>query len=265
MGDDVELSRQGEVALVQLRRPAHANALRAETFDALRRVALALSDAPPRFVVLTGEGDDFCVGLDKSPDERLWQAIGPMVRSRDAHRAQELSARLRGPIDALARLPCPIVAAIEGRCHGAGLELALVADLRVAAADATFAYTDAVDGLVTGFGGIVRGALTLGLGRATGMLLTARQVDAAEAVGLGLCVSTCARGGALSAALELVQDLRRVSPAARQQLVLTVRAVHNRLAGELADAETQAASRTWIAPDWQIAQQARKNGQEPSF
>ncbi|MEQ1505092.1 MAG: enoyl-CoA hydratase/isomerase family protein, partial [Myxococcota bacterium] len=149
MADEVELSVQGEVALIQLRRPSHGNALRGPMFDTIRKLGLKLADAPPRYVVLAGEGSDFCAGLDADPADPLYQSFEPMIRSRDAHRAQELVSRVRSAFDTLGRLPCPVIAAIEGRCHGPGLELALVADLRIGSSAATYRLADGRAGLLT--------------------------------------------------------------------------------------------------------------------
>lgn len=264
MPDEIGMSKQGEVAFIHLRRAANGNALRSSMFDELRKVALALGDAPPRFVVLTADGPDFCVGLDPS-DDRLWAGVEPLVRARDAQRAQELAARMRSPLDALARLPCPVIAAIEGRCLGAGLELALVADVRVAAKDATFGFTEGRSGVMTGFGALSRGAWILGMQRVAWGVLTGEVLSAEDAVAAGLVAKLSPSGGALSAALEVVTVMRRVSPVARQQHVLGLRAIQQRLSQDLADAETQAAARAWIGPDWQAARLARNQGKEPSW
>jgi enoyl-CoA hydratase/carnithine racemase len=265
MADDVELSIHGEVAMVQLRRPFRGNALRGTMFDQLRKIALKLSDAPPKFVVLAGEGSDFCTGLDRDPADPLYQAFEPMVRGRDAFRTQELIARLRGTFDAIGRLPCPVIAAVEGRCLGAGFELALVADVRIASETAVFQFNDAAWGLVTGLGGLTRATLLLGGGRATDRVLTGRPIDHEEALTLGLVTRVAPGGSALSAALELVHELRRSAPGARTQGLLALRAIQSRGLGEMLEQESQAAARTWIQGEWQAALKAAKDLPEPSW
>src|SRR5688572_16870415 len=162
MPDDLELSVQGEIALLQLRRPARGNALRGQLFDELRKVALRLADAPPRFVVIHGDGEDFCTGIDPDPADGLYDLVRTATAARDAYRMQEIVNRMRAPIEALARIPCPVVAAIEGKCHGAGLALAFAADLRVAGAGATFRYAEPQVGLLSGLGILTRLTLLLG-------------------------------------------------------------------------------------------------------
>lgn len=253
MADDVELSLLGEVATVQLRRAARGNALRGATFDQLRKIGLRLTDSPPRFVVLCGEGADFCVGLDRDPADALYQAFEPVAKARDAYRLVELIVRLRSAFDLLSRVPCPVVAAIEGRWEGAGAELALVADLRVVAEDSTFRLNDGAHGLVTGLGGISRATALLGAPSALERVLTGRAATGAEAVALGLANRVAPKGTSLSAAHELVQDMRRTTPIARTQALLATRAIAGRMLGDWLEQESQAAARTWLASDWQTA------------
>lgn len=262
MPDDVELSILGEVATVQLRRPAQGNALRGTTFDQLRKIGVKLTDSPPRFVVICGEGADFCVGLDRSREDSLYQSFDPVVKSRDAFRTQELVVRLRTAFDLFTRVPCPVIAAIEGQCAGAGLELALVADLRIASESATFAFDDARYGLVTGLGGLVRATLALGGGATLDRVLTGRPTTAAEAKEIGLATRVTPTGTALSTAHELVQEMRRTAPIARTQALLAVRAAHAKIVNELLESESQSAARTWITTDWQTALQGGKERRE---
>ncbi|MEZ4241513.1 MAG: enoyl-CoA hydratase/isomerase family protein [Myxococcota bacterium] len=262
MADEVELSVQGEVALLQLRRPDRGNALRAAMFDALRRAVLRLSDSPPAFVVLTGEGADFCTGLDPAPD-LLWEQFESVAAARDAHRAQEAVARIRGVLDGLGRLPAPSSRRSRAAATAPASRLALLADLRVAASGATFVLGEGRDGILTGFGGLSRAAVLLGLPRAGELALLGRAVPADEAATMGLVSRVVPDGTALSSALEAVQTMRRTSPAARMQTVLALRQLASR--PDLFDAESQASARTWTAQDWQQARVARNRGQEPSW
>jgi enoyl-CoA hydratase/carnithine racemase len=251
VADDLELSVQGEIAFLHLRRAAQGNALRGATIDQLRKAALRLTDTPPRFVVLHGEGADFSVGLDADPHEAIYEALRGPVAAKDAYRTQEIVGRMRSALDAVGRLPCPVIAAIEGRCHGAGLALALVADLRVATTAATFRFAEAQSGLVSGLGGLTRLTLLIGPSRATDLALTGTELDARSAATIGLADRVCPPGAALTTALDVVQEMRRSSPVARHQTLVAIRAIRNAGAEDLAEHETQAAARTWIAGEWQ--------------
>lgn len=265
MSDEIELSVQGEVAFVRLKRPGHGNALRGTMFDELRRIGLRLTDVPPRFVVLCGEGDDFCAGLDPDPSDGMYRVLEPLVRNRDAHRSQEVVKQIRHSVDLLGRLPCPVVAAIEGRCHGAGLELALVADLRVAGESATFRLGENRFGIVSGLGGLVRLTVLAGPATAQDALLTGRTFAAHEAVTRGIVHRAVPAGSAVTAALDLVHEIRRAAPVARLQGLLAMRAIHHRIAQDLYEHEGQAAARTWIAGEWALGLAAAQEGREPSW
>jgi enoyl-CoA hydratase/carnithine racemase len=260
--NDLELSVQGEIAFLQLKRAAQGNTLRGATFDQLRKAALRLADAPPRFVVLHGEGADFCAGLETDPNDALYEALRGPVLAKDAYRTQEIVGRLRSAVDAVGRLACPIVAAIEGRCHGAGLALALIADLRVATTAASFRFAEAQAGLVTGLGGLTRLTLLLGGSRATDLALTGSELDARAAAAMGLVDRVCPPGAALTTALDVVQEMRRSSVVARQQSLVAIRAIRNAATESVAEHETQAAARTWIAGEWQARADAAKGQSE---
>ncbi len=251
--DDVELSIQGEMAFVRLRRPDRSNALRGVTFDALRKVVLRLQDAPPRYVLVTGEGSDFSVGLDPDPQDPLYALFEPLTRSRDAYRAAEVVGRLRSSLEALGRIPCPVIAAIEGRCWGAGLALAMVADLRVASSDATFCVGEAHRGIVEGLGGLTRLAVAVGPARTLDLALTRRTLTAADAEGLGLLSRIVSPGESLAAAIDLAHELKRLGAAARQQTLLAVRGIYARHEKELGQFESEAAARTWVAGEFLLS------------
>lgn len=248
--DDVELSIEGEVAFLRLRRPSHGNALRGVTFDAFRKIVLKLGDAPPRYVVVTGEGDDFCVGLDPDPKDPLYGLFEPLARTRDAHRATEMVSRLRSSVESLGRLPCPVIAAIEGRCWGAGLAIALAADLRVCSTATTFRVGEAQRGIVEGLGVLTRLGANCGPARTMDLALTGREASSVEYAALGLVTRVVAPGSALSAAIDLTQELRRLGPAARQQTLLLLRAQQARFEREVGVLETEAAARTWVAGEF---------------
>jgi enoyl-CoA hydratase/carnithine racemase len=248
--DDVELSIQGEMAFVRLRRPDQGNALRGVTFDALRKVGLRLQDTPPRYVLITAEGADFCTGLDPDPQDPLYALFEPVARSRDAHRAAEIVGRLRSSLETLSRLPCPVIAAIEGRCWGAGLALALVADLRIAASDATFCAGETHRGVLEGLGTLTRLAVSTGPARALDLTLTRRVVTAQEFAAMGLVSRVVAPGEAMSQAIELAHELKRQGTAARQQTLLTLRSMLVRLEKELGPLETEGAARAWVSGEF---------------
>ena len=119
-----------------------------------------VEDRSVRVVVLTSGGPDFCPGAN--------DVLEPTAFGVD-------------PAAALARLRPPVVAAISGRCHSVGLELALAADLRLATPDATFALADLHHGRLPSWGGTQRLPRAVGPARATAIILLGLVVPAAEA------------------------------------------------------------------------------------
>jgi len=130
-----------------------------------------------RVVLLTAEGDEFARGWD-------WESF-----SGESHRLVS-AMRSHGippdPFGCLAQLPQPVVCAINGDAFGAGLELALACDVRIAAEGASFALPDISLGLLPIAGGTQRLPRLVGRGKALEMVLTGEPVDAQEALRIGL-------------------------------------------------------------------------------
>jgi enoyl-CoA hydratase len=128
-----------------------------------------------RVVLFLARGRNFSAGID-------YAALAKLTKEEAAHFA-ETGHTLLGHIEAL---PVPVIAALQGETTGAGLGLALAADLRIAAADAIFSFPEARLGLPPVFGSSQRLYKTVGVGRAKELLFTGRTVDAAEALRIGL-------------------------------------------------------------------------------
>ena len=138
--------------------------------------------------------------------------------STDALAASEGVAALIAPagaaFDALAALPQPLVAAIGGRAHSAGLELALACDIRVAAGGASFALPETGAGRIPHGGGTQRLPRAIGRAQALRLLLTGEEIDAAEAKRIGLISSVVADGGEIEAAREIARTIAARGPLA---------------------------------------------------
>jgi enoyl-CoA hydratase len=199
----VDVARDGAVALVTINRPEALNALNVETLTELRDRLLDLSnDRNARVVVLTGAGEKaFIAGADikymsglGSSDAKGWGALG-----HDAARLLETMAK-------------PTIAAINGFALGGGCELALACDIRYASSRAKVGQPEINLGIVPGWGGTQRLARVCGIGVAKDLILTGRNVDADEALRIGL-VSAIA-DPVLDRALETAHALAAKSPLA---------------------------------------------------
>ena len=128
-----------------------------------------------RVVLLGGKGRNFSAGIDPA-------ALANMTKEEAGHLA-EVGYILLKHIEAL---PVPVIAALKGETTGAGLGLALAADIRIASSDAVFSFPEARMGLPPVFGSSQRLSKTVGIGRAKELLFTGRTVDAEEALRIGL-------------------------------------------------------------------------------
>jgi enoyl-CoA hydratase len=184
MTDRIIRNDEGGLATLTLSRPDKLNALDTQAFEELDAHLAALEQDAGRIgcVVLRGAGRHFCAGADLNAIAAATVSFKPKV------------------IDRLAGLPQPTIAAVHGVCFTGGLELALACDFIIADDTARFADTHGKWGLVGAWGMIQRLPRRVGVSAAKRMMLTARQVEAAEARELGL-VDMLAAGGGLDAAV----------------------------------------------------------------
>ena len=208
----VHVERAHGVARCTLERPP-LNLLEPGLIASLRETFETLAgDASIRVAVLTGAGRAFTAGMDVH-----------VLRDLDVASARGLISSLCDAIDAVHRAPFPVIAAVNGACLGAGFELALACDLRIAATGAVFGLPEVRVGVPS----VIQAALLpplIGPGRAAEMLLLGASVTAPQALEWGL-VNRVVAPGELSAAVDEVLDvLARCGPAAvRLQKELIVR------------------------------------------
>lgn len=215
----------GTVSVVTIDRPERRNALDDEACGRLVAALDAARAGGARAVVLTGAGGHFCAGADLSGV--------PSARFLDS---------LRRLLDTIVTLPAAVIAAVHGVALGAGLQVAVACDLRVATPHSRFGVPAARLGLVMDHASVQRVALLAGPGPARAMLLAAEEIDGAAAVRLGLAQ----RVGGLDDAVAWAGHIARLAPltVAAHKLAL------NRLEPALADAEVEEARRqAWGSAD----------------
>ena len=171
----VEVTTNGHRADLVLNRPDVLNAMNAEVFDGLAAAAETIAAADDvRVVVVSGNGRSFCSGIDTGS---FGDALGAPA---------ETVARFQSGFRKIAALPMPTIAAVHGHALGAGLQLALACDLRVAARDASLGLLEAKYGLVPDLCGTQRLPALVGSGRAKKMIWLAERIDGTEAERIGL-------------------------------------------------------------------------------
>jgi enoyl-CoA hydratase/carnithine racemase len=173
-------SRDGAVVTISLNRPDRLNALNLDLTQGLRNaLARAAADDNVRAVVLTGSGRGFCAGGDLGFLREL--------RTRNAmDEAASMLAAATEMIASIAEMQKPIIAAVNGPAAGAGMNIALACDLRIASENATFGQTFVKIGLFPDFGGTFLLPRLVGPARAAELFYGGEMISSKEAVALGL-------------------------------------------------------------------------------
>jgi enoyl-CoA hydratase/carnithine racemase len=202
------LGVDGPIAMITLNRPEKLNAIDPAMLAQIDEVAGELDRRDDvRVAVLTGAGERaFSVGADIN----AWSALQPLDMwrhwVRDGHRVFERLARLRQPL----------IAAIGGYAFGGGLELALAADIRLAADSAEFALPEVKIATIPGWGGTQRLPALIGMGRAKQLIFSGARIDAATAERWGLINEVVPRAELLIRARDLAEQIAANAPVSVQ-------------------------------------------------
>lgn len=238
MPDSVlDVTRNGHVTQLTLRREDRRNALNLDLCRAIHEAAHAAVEDGTRVIVITGAGSAFCSGAD------LGGVYGP-----------EFLEALYGMLHGLTKLPIPVIAAVNGPAIGAGTQLSLACDLRVADESARFAVPTAKNGMAVDGWTIRTLAALAGTGRARRLMLAAESLDRDEAIASGLVD----RAGTLADALAWAAEIAELAPLA---------IAHNKLVLNGGDDEVVNASfeAVWASADVREAAAARAEKRPPVF
>lgn len=209
MSEDRVQVRIGEtgVATVTMVRADKHNALDQAMFEGLVNAAEQLAGATSvRAVVLHGEGKSFCSGLDVASFMAGSRGTGVLLDRDDDHPANFAQ---RVTYD-WSLVPAPVIAAIHGNCFGGGLQIALGADIRIAAPDAKLSIMEVKWGLVPDMGITQTLPRLVPIDVAKELTFTGRIVPGSDACALGLVTRTA--DDPLSSALALAEEIARKSP-----------------------------------------------------
>lgn len=194
------------IAHVRLTRPDKLNALTLDTLRQLVSTARDLGrDKSLRAVVISGEGESFCAGLDfasvlKQPP-RIVRAFIPGLRGTNLF--QEACWAWR-------RLDVPVIAAVHGHCYGGGLQIALAADFRIASPESQWSVLEARWGLIPDMSGVQSLKELVGIDVAKKLTMTAQMLSGEEARDLGLVTDLAA--DPVAAAFDFADELAQRSP-----------------------------------------------------
>jgi enoyl-CoA hydratase len=208
--EDISVRREGDVDVVTIERPEVRNALRVRSY---RELEAAIRDTTARCLVVTGADPAFCSGDDVreimgggAPPEGV--PAEPVV----------VPPRITPAADALLRTDVPVIAAVNGAAVGWGMELALMADIRVASERARFGELFVQRGLCSDVAGIGRLAGLVGRERAAELLFTGEVIDAPTALSIGLVGRVVPHDDLLPEAMALAARIAANPPLAVQAL-----------------------------------------------
>lgn len=203
----LRIDRHGDVEVLTLDRPEARNALTFELYDALER---AVRETTARCLVITGTDPAFCSG-----DDVKQVMAGP---SGPPSESLARSPRLTPAADALLHTDVPVIAAVNGAAVGWGMELALMADIRIASERARFGELFVLRGLVSDVAGLGRLAQLVGRENAATLLFTGAVIDAERAERIGMVSSVVDHDELLMVAMALAQEIAARPPLAVQAI-----------------------------------------------
>jgi len=194
------------ITTITINRPDRRNAVDASTARKLYAAFQAFeADPKQKICVFHGAAGTFCAGADLHALAKLDDQAELSVNSIPSPVTRPNSQGPMGP--SRMQLSKPVICAIAGYAVAGGLELSLLADMRIAEEDAVFGVFCRRWGVPLIDGGTVRLQAIVGLGRALDMILTGRPVDAKEALAMGLANRVVPKGQSLAAAVELAEQL----------------------------------------------------------
>lgn len=224
----VTLEKDDGVAIVALNRPEKRNALNMDMFRRIDQVSRQLrTDRTLRAVIVTAKGEDFCSGLDVKSVLKQKSSVFALLAKwwpGRANLAQRVSYNWR-------RIPAPVIMVIQGRCWGGGLQIALGADFRFAAPDASFSVMEGKWGLIPDMAGNLALREILSQDAALQLAMTAEIITAKTAADLGLISGVS--NDPMQRAMELVNAIKERSP----DTVAAVKKLYRK---------------NWFASDWRM-------------
>ena len=212
----LSLSLDQGIVEIRLNRPDKSNAMNDAMWQEIRQAADWVDATPEvRVAILSGEGRNFCAGIDLAMLGGIQQQIANPDAARSREALRRLILDLQDCLSSIERCRKPVLAAIQGACVGGALDLVTCCDMRYAAADAVFSVKEIDLAMVADVGTLQRLPRLIGEGMARELAYTGRNVDAEEAAALGLVNRVFASPEALTATVrEIAQTIAAKSPIA---------------------------------------------------
>ncbi len=253
----IYLERRGEVAAMVLNRPDKRNALNAEVWQTIPKLAAEVAADPEiKVLVLRGAGPEaFAAGADIS---EFPEVHATPERARDYH------GDIRTAYDALAHLEKPVIAMVQGVCYGGGCALALTCDIRYADLTARFAIPPARLGLAYSLIETKRLVDLVGPSKAKEMLFAARALNAEEALQVGLATRLFDAEVLEAETFAFAEELCRLSQYTIRAVKKHIRAITGGATDETEESRTLAMG-AFDQPDYHEGRDAFLEKRQPKF
>jgi len=199
----VVFTQNDNVAIISLNRTKSFNTTNMELFEEMEACQnLIEKDSSIRAVIINGNGDHFCAGIDLN----MLKAVNSEFILNKLNWLQRVYSRWQ-------EMSIPVIAAVHGVCYGSGLELIVGCDMRIAAEDAKFSAPEVRFGLSPDMGGTVRVTKLVGVGQAKRLIMACEEIDAAEALRIGLVEVVVPRDQLMERALKMAKKMAALPPA----------------------------------------------------
>ena len=220
---DLKFSIEDKVAIITLNRPEYKNAFSPEMLESWEDALLrSHEDSKVNVVILTGEGESFCAGGD------IKQFMSRDITSWDMRNF--LQEKVHPIARAVEKLDKPLIAAVNGPAYGAGMDMALMCDMRIASDRAEFCESYVKIGVAPGDGGAYLLPRLVGIAKAMEWLLTAKTIEVEEALRFGLVNTVVPHDKLMDETLKMANKITAYSPMA---IRLTKKAVYQGLSSNL--------------------------------
>jgi len=259
----IRLEREGPIATLVLDRPEKLNAW---SWESARQIAARADelrfDNEVRVVIVRAEGRAFCAGVDLGMPEDRITGRSPAEKVRNYY---EKFRWVHERFHVLANLPQPVLMAVHGYCLGAGLELTMMGDIRIAADDAQFALPEPRVGVGIDAGGDMRLVTELGAGWTRLLAFTGRRIDAQTALRIGIVQEVVPRDQLLPHVRALASEIAENAPLAVQTIKRTINNWAERGLAEALKFEAATASVNFVSDDMQLGYKAMAGKEKAKF
>lgn len=263
----ISIAVTDRIADIRLNRPVRSNAINDVMWQEIRQAFEWVDSTPKiRVAILSGEGKNFCAGIDLTMLAGIQQRIAYADSARSRETLRRLILNLQDCLSSIERCRKPVLAAIQGACVGGALDVVTCCDMRYLAPDAVFSIKEIDIGMVADVGTLQRLPRLIGEGMARELAYTGRKVDAEEARQLGLANRVFGSIAELNAGVRnIAESIAKKSPLAIRgsKEILNYSRDHSIADGLIYVATWNSAA--LLSADLQESMQAQKENRQPCF